>query len=251
VTFSNLLSDTYDRKARLFPALLVLMPVVACVVALTPATLSGLESGAGALGCCGGAFLLAQLARDAGKRREQALFAAWGGMPSVAILRHVDTRLDRITKARYHRRLSALVRGTKAPTPRAEADDPAGADQTYAAWSAFLRVNTRDKKKYALLFQENVSYGYRRNAWGLRPLGIVASLISALAALTVVCLRYRRSGIVAEGMAAAATLSVVFLLLWVFRFTSDWVHVPAQAYAERLMETIEGMGGGGAAAETS
>jgi hypothetical protein len=108
--------------------------------------------------------------RDAGKKREQSLFASWGGMPSVAIFRHRDPRIDGITKYRYHKTLGGLVEGAKAPSVANEEADPSAADRVYQAWSTYLRVNTRDTKKYSRLFQENVSYGYRRNLWGLRRL---------------------------------------------------------------------------------
>jgi hypothetical protein len=209
------------------------------VVAITPVNVSRLQSLALTLGGCGGAFLLTQLARDAGKQRESALFARWGGMPSVAILRHRDTRLDPITKARYHTKLSALVKGTKAPTPVAEADAPDAADQTYMAWSTWLRVNTRDTKKYDLLFQENVSYGYRRNLWGLRTLGILTSALCAIAVVASICLNYRRTGAVSSLKSFAAGGEIGFVMLWAFRITSDWVRIPANAYAERLLETLD------------
>jgi len=242
MTIPNLLSDGYERKARLYPALVLLLPVLACVVAITAASLSSLQSVAITLGGCGGAFFLAQLARDAGKHGEQALFARWGGMPSVAILRHRDNRVDAITKARYHQKLSALVKGTKTPTAAAEAAGAAGSDQMYAAWSTYLRVHTRDTKKYSLLFQENVNYGYRRNLWGLRRLGILTSALSTVTAVTVAYVRSQRTGALSEAVAGAAAISVVFLVLWTFRFTATWVRIPAEAYAERLMETIDNMG---------
>lgn len=121
----NLLSDGYERKARLYPGLILLIPALACVVATTAASVSGLQSLAFTIGGCGGAFLLAQLARDAGKRGEPGLFASWGGMPSVALLRHRDDRIDAITKAQYHKKLSTLVKGAKAPTPASEGADAA------------------------------------------------------------------------------------------------------------------------------
>jgi hypothetical protein len=192
---------------------------------------------------CGGTFLLAQLARDAGKKREQGLFASWDGMPSVTIMRHRDTRIDPITKARYHKKLGALVKGAKPPSPAEEEADHAGADGIYQAWSTYLRVSTRDTKKYALLFNENVSYGYRRNLWGLRPWGIITSTLSCLIATSWCIREYRASADISIELLAATALALIFLVLWVFRFTSTWVRVPADAYAERLAEAVDTLGG--------
>jgi hypothetical protein len=238
----SLITDGYERKARLYPALVVLAPVVVTVLAIVPMQLSALQSSVGVVVACGGAFLLSQLARDAGKKSEKALFERWGGMPSVAIFRHRDTRVDSITKARYHKKMATLVKA-KAPSKADEQADSAGADEVYASWSTYLRVHTRDTKKFPLLFQELVSYGYRRNLKGLRPMGIIASAGSLAVAASMAVMRFRASGTVNASMVAASVAALLFLLLWSFRFSSTWVRLPADAYAERLAETVDAVGG--------
>ncbi len=238
----NLITDGYDRKARLYPSLLLVAPILVTVIAITSAKLSALQSLGATVAGCGGAFLLSQLARDAGKNGEKKLFEKWAGLPSVAIFRHRDPRLDAITKARYHKRLVTLVKGAKAPTVEGEEADPAGADQVYTAWSTYLRVNTRDTKKYPLLFQELVNYGYRRNVWGLRTIGIVVSALSCAVTAGWFYQVYGATGEVGQETAGAFAFALVFLLLWIFRFSSDWVRIPADAYAERLAETVETIG---------
>ncbi len=239
----NLISERYDREARLYPALLLIAPAVATGVALFSTKLTGLQSFGAALVGFGGAFLLTQLARDAGKNREPSLYQLWGGMPSILIFRHAHKRFDSITKARYHKKLATLVKGAKAPSPEEEEANPDAADEVYSAWSHYLRSNTRDTKKYPLLFQENVSYGYRRNVWGLRPFGIAVSSLCALVAGGRLWFIYKGTGQIEQGLAGAVAVSLLFLTLWLFRFTSDWVRVPANAYAERLAESLETIGG--------
>jgi hypothetical protein len=238
----NLITEPYDRQARLYPALLLIAPAVATLVAMFSAKLTGLQSIGTSLVGFGGAFLLTQLARDAGKKGEKSLFEKWGGLPSVVIFRHRDTRLDAITKARYHKKLAGLVKEAKAPTIEQEQADPSAADLVYSAWSNFLRVNTRDTKKFHLLFQENVSYGYRRNIWGLRPIGITASLVSFLACGFRLCFVYQSTGKFDEAVCGACAFSAIMLLLWLFRFTDVWVRGTADAYAERLAECSETLG---------
>jgi len=236
---ANLFMDTYERKARLYPALLLVAPVVTTAAAALGAKMSALESLAAVVVAGGGAFLLSQLARDAGKKREDGLFKKWGGLPSVTIFRHRDRRLDAITKARYHARLATLVQGTKAPTVSEEEADKTAADRVYTAWSRYLRVNTRDAKEYSLLFKENVSYGFRRNVWGLRPIGIIMCTVCCLIAGALLYRSYKATGVVSEEFAGALAVAVAFLALWVFRFSADWVRVPAYAYADRLAESVE------------
>ena len=112
----DLITDSYERKARLYPAVVLLAPVVVTIIAIMSEKLSALQSLGVTVVGCGGTFLLSQLARDAGKKGEMTLFEKWGGLPSVAIFRHCDTRLDSITKAQYHKKLATLVKGVKTPS---------------------------------------------------------------------------------------------------------------------------------------
>ena len=240
----TLITDGYERKARLYPALLLVAPAVITLVGVASARLSALESLSTVVAGCGGAFLLTQLARDAGRKSEKALFEAWGGLPSVAVFRHRDGRIDAITKARYHKQLAALVKGAQAPSPEEEAADPTTSDQVYKAWSSYLRVHTRDTKKYPLVFQENLSYGYRRNVCGLRPLGIIVSAFSfTTGAIWLYHLHSTAAAITPEAVGTLMCVLVIFLL-WTFRFIPDWVRIPADAYAERLAETVDSINTG-------
>jgi ABC-type multidrug transport system fused ATPase/permease subunit len=233
------LTDSYDRKARLYPALLLISPGIALMVAAVSAKYSVLQTVAAGAISCGGAFLLTQLARDAGKNLEAKLFEAWAGMPSIVIFRHADARFDSITKGRYHRAMASLVKQTKPPSEAQEQEDPAAADIVYAAWSNYLRTHTRDQKRFALLFKENINYGYRRNVLGLRPLGItIAAFVTVLATIWV-SWRYYHTSNIDELMLGAATFSLLLLLLWIFRVSPNWVRVPADAYAYRLIEAID------------
>lgn len=239
MNLKNLVTDSYERKARLYPALLLIAPVVAAGAAHFSTELAAFQSLIFGIIICGGTFLLAQLARDPGKRKEKDLFQKWGGIPSVTIFRHRDQRLDPITKGRYHKQLARLVKKTKAPTPEQEEADPINADTVYAAWSNYLRTNTRDSKTFGLLSQENINYGYRRNAWGLRPIGITLSVVLLLTTTLWNYLIHRSTSQLNEPLLAAGTFSLILLVFWLFRVSEDWVKVPADAYAERLAESVE------------
>src|SRR4051812_45725115 len=112
MTLSDILekvTDPYERKARVYPALLTLFPVIAMVLLLyggyeTPLT-AVLTTGAS----CGGIYLISNVCREFGKRLEIKLFAAWGGKPSTQMLRHRDRTIDRITKQRYHSFLALKI----------------------------------------------------------------------------------------------------------------------------------------------
>jgi hypothetical protein len=53
--------------------------------------------------------------------------------------------------------------------------------------------------------------------------------------------KYRASGDFDQALAGAAAFGLVLLCLWIFRFSADWVRVPADAYAARLAEASEAL----------
>jgi hypothetical protein len=233
------LADRYSRNARLYPALLLIFPVVVCVVLLAKVEFSWINTLYTSLAAVGGTYLLTQLARDPGKRREKHLFAKWGGMPSVTILRHQDARIDPITKARYHERLCTLVVGTSAPSPESEHIDLAAADLCYTAWSTHLRNSTRDQKRFSLIFDELVSYGYRRNVLGLRPLGIFLSALCCIVTGGFAWFQFQHQHEIVTGIWVSLAVAILLLLFWNFIVTPEWVQLIAESYAARLVEAVD------------
>jgi hypothetical protein len=235
----TLITDSYERKTRLYPALLVLMPVAVVAACGLGANISVLKAVCGIVVTFGGLLLMAQVARDAGERKEPLLFNAWGGMPSAAMLRHSDERLDSITKERYHKRMASLVKEATAPSVDEEKADPAAADTVYRAWSHYIRTHTRDTKKYRLLFIENINYGYRRNVWGMKSIGIAGAGLSLIGAAAWLYRTFRATGHIQLDLALASAIAAILLLMWTFQFTMDWILIAANAYAERLIESID------------
>jgi hypothetical protein len=231
--------DRYARNARLYPLLLVIAPVVIFVVVVAKLELSGLKTIWVGLAAVGGTYWLTQLARDPGKNLEAKLWTSWGGTPSIAILRHCDPRIDAITKARYHTRLVELVPDTIAPTPDSEREDPVTADTCYTAWSTHLRNSTRDQKRFHLLFDELVSYGYRRNLLGLRPYGLFSSILACLGCSAFVGFALYLHREIRDALWLALCVNILLLIFWVYRVTPDWVRLTAENYAARLVEAVD------------
>jgi hypothetical protein len=99
----------------------------------------------------------------------------------------------------------------------------------------FLRTVTRDHKKFPLVFAENCSYGMRRDLWGMKPLAICVT-VAAVPTVSIIGVVHpaRR-----EIAATAAAVDIALLLGWVFMFTPTWVRLPAEAYAERVLEACD------------
>jgi hypothetical protein len=150
-----------------------------------------------------------------------------------------DPRIDAITKARYHARLVQLVPNTIAPTPDSERGDPATADIYYSAWSTHLRNSTRDQKRFHLLFDELVSYGYRRNLLGLRPYGLLSSLLACLGCSSFVGFTIYLHRELRDAMWLALCVEIMLLAFWIIRVTPAWVRLTADNYAARLVEAVD------------
>jgi hypothetical protein len=114
------LLDPYSRQARLYPALIVILPVALLIVVWFPALWSTWGALVSLASCFGLVLLLSQIARDRGKRREAELYSAWGGKPPVALLRHPDRRIDDHTKARYRAFLKDQLPQLVLPTGQEE-----------------------------------------------------------------------------------------------------------------------------------
>ncbi len=235
----NNLFDAYSMRARLKPALLVVLPAGVTAIAMFPGIIAvwGILSGLAVW--CGGTLLLAQMGRDLGKKKEQLLFSLWGGKPSIRMLRHRDAP-NITTLQRRHEKLKKLIVGIAIPASQEESADPSGADDVYNSCITYLRTMTRDAKKFPLLFEENCNYGFRRNLWGMKPIGIGLSVLGAIATSAFIIVEYfGRGRDVSQLLSISFVINLLFLLCWLFWFTPSWVRIPAEAYAERLLEVCD------------
>jgi len=242
-------TDPYDRQARLYPALLCLLPLVALAALLYAPNASALTGVVTISVSCGGLFLMTNICREMGKRLEEKLYREWGGRPTTQLLRHRDGSIDSLTKRRYHTFLAAKI---NAPFPDVdqEKSDPAKADEAYQSGARWLLDHTRPDggKKFDLLFRDNVTYGFRRNALGARPLGIVIAIGCLLWALAKEHVLFGAGGRIVDWSVvgrlpppAIASLAVsgVMLLVWVFFFTKTSLRTCAFSFAETLLRTCD------------
>jgi hypothetical protein len=241
-------TDPYDRQARLYPALLCLLPLLALVALLYAPNASALTGVVTLAVSCGGLFLMTNICREMGKRLEERLFREWGGKPTTQLLRHRDGSIDSVTKRRFHAFLATKI-NTTFPDVEQEKSDPAKADEAYQSGARWLLDHTRPEGgKFDLLFRDNVTYGFRRNALGARPLGVVIAVACLLWALVKDHVFFGASGKIVNWSVlgqlsppAIASLAVsgVMLLVWVFFFTKTSLRTCAFSFAETLLRTCD------------
>jgi len=229
--------DPYNKRARLYPALIATLPVFLGLLAWFPEQAWDLDTLYSLLAGSGTLLLTAQIARYLGKRKEKDLFVSWGGPPTTRFLRFRDAT-NRTQVERYHQKLNHLLPDMKLPKPEEEASDPELADEIYETYVNHLRERTRDAREFPLLFQENCNYGFWRNLWGLRPIGI---LFSVFGTITVAIPLYQTvAGPETSSLfAIAACLTNIGLLIMWLTFKKDRISMAAEAYADRLLASCE------------
>jgi len=233
--------DEYARRARLEPTMIVILPLALATVMLIPGIFPWMRVLWGLIVWGGGSALIAQIGRDWGKNKEPQLFAKWGGIPTTRMLRHHDTH-NKATVMRYHEKLHERLPDLRIPSPEDERASPTQADKVYESCVSFLRETTRDKNKFPLVFEENCNYGFRRNLWGMKPLGIALSAVGTGIISASVMVNCHTKGLVPSSIEIIfGCVNLTLLLIWVIRVTPKWVRVCAEAYAERLLAACDNL----------
>jgi hypothetical protein len=234
------LMDAYSLRARLFPAIIAAAPALAALALLISWDKIALSNviATGALLVL--LFALADFARKQGLRIEPTIYSEMGGKPSIVMMRRSDQTIDQNTKDRYRTFLASKV-NRPPPTAEEEAANQSCADSFYEQCGIWLRDNTRDAKRFPILFGENVSYGFNRNLRGLKWIALALNVI-----VVVICaalLLY--PGIVDPKSELTARILVVLIVAAihavyvVFAVTKNGVKQAARKYGRELILSCE------------
>ncbi|MCL1825999.1 MAG: hypothetical protein FWG26_08720 [Betaproteobacteria bacterium] len=232
--------NPYDRKARLYPALLAIaVPVIAALI-ITPAYSDQIVNLASIAVALGFLMLLSSLGRERGRRIEPCLFKKWGGTPTTQLLLRSTSSLDNLTLERYRQFLETRISGLRFLDAEVESANLKSAVEVCESSVKWLREKTRDTKMFPLIFSENTNYGFRRNLLGVKPIALVLSIVSLLA---VSCYAWIGSGgdvlKVSVQSWLAGAVSFVGLFFWIFVVTPGFVRTTAFAYATALLAACD------------
>lgn len=230
--------DEYSKKARIKPGLIAVLPIGIAILALYPNGVFGWAIIWSLITISGGTLLISEIGRDMGKNKENKLYEVWDGMPSIKMLRHSNNSNSEQLKIR-HNKLSRLITDINIPSAKEELQDNRKADEIYGICSTFLRNNTRDIKKFPLIFKELCSYGFRRNLWGLKPIGIVICALGLILIAIKIFLNIENQAIMQPILLIALLIDLIMLFIWIFWVNANWVKIAADAYAERLLESAD------------
>lgn len=227
------LFDPYTLRARIYPGLLALGPLLVTGVAVFGEALTGLSTILSVLVATGTLYLLSHLVREAGKLRERTLWQSWGGKPTTIRLRWRAAEPAGLQDL-IRTRLLGLAPDVRLPTPEEERADPAAADRHYDAAVSVLREATRDKERFPIVFAENVSYGFRRNTWAIRSLGLLTSVTTLVIGAWHFARLHATTSEIDALLWVALAVDVLLLLFWLLIPSDRWVRQAADAYAEAL-----------------
>jgi len=222
--------DDYTIKARVIPALIVITPYLqilpnsstSIIQFINHLILNGIFL-----------FIISNIVRGFGEKKERKLFKEWGGLPSTIILRHRDNTVSAILKKRYHDILAKKIT-IKFPLAEEEQTSPEKSDDIYSTSVKWLLEQTRDKSRFYLLSQENISYGYWRNVWALKPIGIIVTIFSLLLCIPNTLVKINAQTF-DENALIPPIMCLGILWFWFFIVTKEQVKEAAYVYAKTLL----------------
>jgi hypothetical protein len=229
------LLDDYSRRARFLPAMIAMLPAIFAAAVWLPA-LKVAPIITVFFSWFGLGVLLSELSRDAGKRREAKLWASWDGSPTVRRLRLRAESDNPTARDHWRARLAVVAPDTPLLNQHDEVADPMRADRAIEVCVARLRELTRDTTRFPLVFQENVSYGFRRNLWAMKPAAIFLIVLALALAMLAVVLRHP---VELYLIVVSVACSAVMLTWWLLRIRSAWVREAAERYADQLLWSCE------------
>ena len=179
-SLESFIGDRYNREARVVPALLALAPAVLALFVWLPTLREFGPALVTFIGFFGGLIWLSHLARQCGADVEWRIFKNKNSFPTTVLLQHDETdpapkefSLKPTQKEAYKKYLSELNPYLTFPADAGEEQrDPSAARGRYEQAIEWLREMTRDSKKFPLVLEENIAYGFSKNLRGMREIAL-------------------------------------------------------------------------------
>lgn len=225
--------NPYVRKARLYPALILTLPVGFTIALLLPS--SGLEKLSPLAIAAGVPFAVTNLVRGQGQRLETRLIRRWGGMPTTRMLRVTDPTNNPDLLARRRQALHDLT-GLVLPTADEERRHPARTDQCYVAATRLLigKLGNDTRTTHPRVHEELTNYGFWRNSLAIKPYAVISLVL-----LLVVHAGVAIAGHDLTSIVFGVAVTMLALLYWISAVRPDRVRQHGETYACRLLETLD------------
>ena len=170
--------DAYERRCRLAPGLLALLPIAVAITALGLRSAPVVSVAISLLSVISGPVLIASVVRRMGLGAQDQLWAAWGGPPTTRFLRTRETAGNSVQRNVWRQGVEGATK-ISLLSPRAEKANPTMADNTIATAVAKLRTLT-GSDAFPMVKAENRNYGFERNFYGLRGAGRIIAVAAVI-----------------------------------------------------------------------
>jgi len=164
--------DTYNLKARVFPAIIAGLPTLTLLFIIIPWDHLGISQAIATAMSLILVYAFSDWARHLGKNIQQNL----GSGETPEQWHRSNTDVPEAYKKGFRKFIAEHLE-QKAPSAAEEQKNPNKANDFYRAANAWLRERTRDTAKFSMLFNENVTYGFRRNLLGLKPVAVISNFL--------------------------------------------------------------------------
>jgi hypothetical protein len=231
--------DEYDRKARLTPGLLLILPIAFDIIAFGLKQYPAVAIAGAMLGGAGATYLLAILIRQLGKKAEIRLWKDWGGPPTTVLLRLRSATTNPILRDSWRRAVETRT-GLTLLSEAAEEADSETADNTIEAAVRQLLVY-RDNPSYPLVKAELIQYGFERNYYAARWYGRAVALLgvgSLIFGLIDHSLRISGARVLHGGLIAALAINALLLAMWLITPSASRTKSAATRYANQLLQAV-------------
>ncbi len=259
----SLLGDRYTREAWLAPAFLCILPFFLLLFSWISNLQQAFPGLVSLFAVFGVVRWISHISRVVGNDKDIDLYHEWGGMPTTTLLRAKpedalcggDPRLARYLPepglrvqiyTQYKLAMEAMHLTPMAlPTEAVEVaaigagrhKDWTKLDKLYEPIVAWLRENSRDN---ALLFEENISYGFQKNFYALKPFALYCGYVALaiqIAAIYETSVRMS-AGRPSDITLAAVTIGILAFLFGVHTFVNEeGVKEQGFTYARQLLHT--------------
>lgn len=219
-------ADSYERKARFFPAFIVILPVIVFTMSLKLAD----EGWVNKLLVAGGAgsalvVALAHMASAAGNRFGEAFWGRRGGLPTIRWLRRSDTSHSSQQKEQWYVGIRKL---TGLDIPAAVTAQPAEEDAIITDAIRQLRYQIRGKAVAKMVDKHNQEYGFARNLAGLRWLLLGFALAGTLGCASA--WRFQHGSVYGCVISSCLLIYAIVMFFWL----PNYVERAGDRYAESI-----------------
>ncbi|MDN3495012.1 hypothetical protein QL996_03655 [Planococcus sp. APC 4015] len=225
--------DAYTVKARWLPAALVTVPIVVLMISTFE-----LDAFIGIVGPAGVSLLFGvvagEIARSRGKGVELSLVRDWGGLPTTRSLR--ATPVSDPERRRRREQVEA-VSGRRLPSLLEQESAPSESDTIIEqiVRTALAVLRSEESSGVDVLQNENISYGFRRNLYALRPFGLVVAVAAFGFTFAVTVLGILAWAVATPILLIQATVGV----LWLAIARRDWVKEQAESFEDRFFIALD------------